>query len=309
MNRLWQGGAIFVLIGIAGYATLPVWAKFLQASGLDPMDVVTWRFLFAMPLMWLVLLGLRIPAPQKPLPHVGLLGLGLLLAVAALTAFFGLERLPASTYILLFYTYPAMVALLNLALGERMPLQSWLALGLTLVGVALTVPDFSVGLSGDLWAGVLIAFGNALAVAVYFILSNRLLRGHEASVRASAWAITGAFLTMVAIMVVRGGVAVPSDGRTWLLLLALALISTVLPVIMFMVGIHRMGASKAAILSTLEPIGTMTLATLLLDEIIEPVQLVGGGLIIASVLLLQVRLRRRSGLAAVTGTEEMIIEN
>lgn len=295
------GGAIFVLIGIIGYALLPIWTKNIQPSGLAPLDIATWRFLFAMPIMWLLLAALRTPPPDKPLPRRGLLGLGVLLVLAALSMFFGLERVPASTYVLLFYTYPAMVALINFVLGERMPLQSWLALAITLTGVALTVPDFGVELGGEALAGVLIAFVNALAVAVYFILNSRLMRGHTAMGRASAWAITGGFVTMLVIMAVRGGVAVPPDTKTWALLLLLASVSTVMPIFMFMVGIQRLGSSKAAILSTVEPIGTLILATLLLGETLQAIQLFGGALILTSMVLLQVPLRRPAEAPALAG--------
>ena len=57
------------------------------------------------------------------------MAIGTLLAFAALAAFFGLERLPSGTFSVLFYSYPAMVALLASLLGERLSLVAWIALG------------------------------------------------------------------------------------------------------------------------------------------------------------------------------------
>jgi drug/metabolite transporter (DMT)-like permease len=303
MPNILRGGAVFVLIGVLGYVMLPVWIRNIQPSGLQPMDIATWRFLFAAPLMWLLIGVLRTPRPDKPLPLIGLLGLGVLLMISALSVFFGLERVPASTFIVLFYTYPAMVALINLALGERLPLQSWLALALTLTGVALTVPDFGAGLTSEMTAGILIAFVNAFSVAVYFVLNGRLLKGHNATLWASAWAITGACVSILLVTAARGGAAVPPDAKTWLLLIAMAVVSTVMPINMFMVGIQRLGASRASILSTLEPIGTLIVASLLLGETLEPIQLVGAGLILMSVLLLQIPVRRPAPAAAALGAD------
>lgn len=286
-----RSGVIFVLIGAIGYALLPIWVKNILPSGLGPLDIATWRFTFAAPIVWLLLWVWRTSVPDKPLPRKQLLGLGVLLAGAALSAFFGLERVPASTFILLFYSYPAMVALINFALGERLPAQSWLALGLTTVGVALTVPDFGAGLTSDAWLGIAIAFVNAAFVAVYFILNNRLLAGHTAARRASAWAINGAFLVMLATSLIRE-VAVPPDTKTWVLLLCLALFSTVMPIFMFMVGIQRLGASRAAIVSTVEPVGTLLLAAVLLGETLQPVQWLGGAIILSSVVTLQLSRRK-----------------
>ena len=75
-----------------------------------------------------------------------------------LAAFFALERLPGSTYIALFYSYPAMVVVLSALLGERIRPIAWLALALALTGVVLTVPDLTLGAGID-------SFGVALALS------------------------------------------------------------------------------------------------------------------------------------------------
>jgi drug/metabolite transporter (DMT)-like permease len=58
------------------------------------------------------------------------------------------------------------------------------------------------------------------------------------------------------------------------------------------------GASNASILSTLEPVITVFLAALLLSEKINAMQLVGGGFILTSVILLHLPMRRRLTQAA-----------
>lgn len=297
MEREQRVGLFFVFLAICGYAVLPILVKQIQAAGMPPMDIAIWRFLFAVPSFWLVIYARRMPASARPLPRVALLGLGVLLAGAAITAFFGLERVPASTYVFLFYTYPAMVAVLSLVLGERLPLQGWLALALTLVGIGLTAPDFAAGLASDSLVGVMLALLNALLVAIYFILNGRILRGHTALARGSAWAISGALLVML-LIVPFNGLALPAQPSVWVLLVALALFCTVMPVFSMTIGIQKLGASRSAILSTVEPLLTIVLAALILGERMQPVQLLGGALIIASVALLQLRPVRRAPVTA-----------
>lgn len=294
-------GLFYTWLAMTGYAVLPVLVKQIQALGMLPLDIAIWRFVFAVPSFWLVIYARRMPTPARPLPRLHLLGLGVLLAGAAITAFFGLERVPASTYIFLFYTYPAMVALLSLLFGERLPLQGWVALALTLTGIALTAPDFAAGLASESLPGVVLALLNALLVAVYFIFNSRVLRGHTALAQGSAWAITGALLVMLAIMPFNG-LALPAQPETWGLLLLLALFCTVMPVFALTIGIQKLGASRSAIISTVEPIMTLVLAAAILGERMQPVQLVGGALIIASVVLLQMRpVHRRQASALVSG--------
>lgn len=302
MDRTQRDGMFFILLSVTGYSLLPVLVKQIQATGLVSLDIATWRFVFAAPLFWLMILASRgfqkskndQPMSSEPLPRIKLLLMGAMLAAAALTAFVGLESLDAGTFVILFYTYPAMVALLSLILGERLPSQGWMALVLTLWGTVLTVPNFSQGFGSGSAQGVIMALINALIVAVYFILNSRVLRGHTALASASAWAVTGACGVFVVMAVFRQ-VAVPAEPKTWLLLIVLASFSTVMPVFALTNGLQKLGASRAAILSTVEPLMTIAFAMLFLGESITFVQFLGGTLILASVIMLQLP-RRKLGL-------------
>jgi drug/metabolite transporter (DMT)-like permease len=66
-------------------------------------------------------------------------------------------------------------------------------------------------------------------------------------------------------------------------------LSTVFPIFFLNAGIQKLGATKASITGTIEPVLTILWAVLLLGETIQSVQLVGGVLILISVILLQVR--------------------
>jgi drug/metabolite transporter (DMT)-like permease len=67
---------------------------------------------------------------------------------------------------------------------------------------------------------------------------------------------------------------------------AIVLIATVLPVVTFLAGMERIGPTSAATLSTLEPVVTVVLAACLLGEMLRPITLLGGALILVAVLLL-----------------------
>jgi drug/metabolite transporter (DMT)-like permease len=69
----------------------------------------------------------------------------------------------------------------------------------------------------------------------------------------------------------------------------IALVSTVVAVSAFFAGLRRVGPSEAAILSTFEPPVTVALAFLVLGERLTPVQLAGGALVLAAVIVLQLR--------------------
>jgi drug/metabolite transporter (DMT)-like permease len=64
------------------------------------------------------------------------------------------------------------------------------------------------------------------------------------------------------------------------------LIATVIPVVTFLAGLKRIGPTDASMLSTLEPVVTVLLAALLFQEKLQPITLLGGGLILAAVIML-----------------------
>lgn len=128
-------GLLAMLVSVTGYSFLPVFTAKLLDLGVEPTEIALWRYALTVPVFWalaaLAARRARTPAPARPLPKVRLLLIGTLLAIAALCAFFGLQRIPAGTYVVIFYTYPAFTALIALALGDRLAAWGWVALGLT----------------------------------------------------------------------------------------------------------------------------------------------------------------------------------
>jgi drug/metabolite transporter (DMT)-like permease len=297
MDRDTRIGITYILVSTLGYACLPIFTKFIyQYSDLVPLDLAIWRFVFGIPLMWLaVTLWERRTAPEKlkqPVPRIRLLLTGVLLGGAALTAVYGLRVIDAAPFVVLFFTYPAMTGVISALLGKPLPLRGWIALVLTMIGVVFTAPEvLSFSLSGDQLTGVLIALLNALLVAFYVLWIGHIMRGYRATAYSSAWSITGTALLLIPMLLTMG-VSVPSDLSVWLLFIGMSAFSTVLPIIGLNMGVQKLGASRAAILGTLEPGLAVLLAFVLLGERMVALQWVGTVLILASILILEVRVGR-----------------
>ncbi len=151
----------------------------------------------------------------------------------------------------------------------------------------MTAPDFSAGFNGDNLPGVLLALADAFMVSIYFIVTSRLLRGDVDNVQSSAWTVSGALIVLALVALVRG-VGVP-QGITWLILGGMTLVSTILPIFMMNAGLQKLGATRTAIIATFEPLLTTVLAMIFVGEVMQPIQWLGGAVIIASVILLQIR--------------------
>lgn len=283
-------GTLLILLAATGYAFLPILVKWAYEADLRALDVVTWRFIFATPAIWLFYAFNRPPATtvSPRLPRKRLLGMGVVFAGCALLAFLALERIPASTYIVLAYAYPAFVALLSLLIGERLPLQNWFALVLTLIGIVLTVPDLANGFETIDPLGILFGVTNGAAYAVYLVISNKLLRGQTAFAEASALSISGSLLAFITIALFNG-LQLPSTSGAWFSVIGIGIFSTVIPIFSFYSGMQKLGASQSAILSTIEAVIVLSLSFVLLGERMQLIQLIGGALIIVSAIMVQIR--------------------
>jgi drug/metabolite transporter (DMT)-like permease len=181
---------------------------------------------------------------------------------------------------LLLYLYPVIVAVLSvLILRERLPRPKLLALILALAGTALTV-----GPAGGQALGILLAISAAAIYSIYIIVGTQVMR-QVSAVQSSAVIFASAGAALGALLLFTGP-HWPRGAAGWAVIAAIVLVATVLPVVTFLAGLERIGPTNAALLSTLEPVVTIVLATLFLHEQLQPLTLLGGALVLAAVALL-----------------------
>ena len=205
--------------------------------------------------------------------------------------FAALERMDASLLSLLLYTYPALVTVA--AIGLRRETASRRRVGALLVssgGLALVLLGAGGGSLDTL--GTLLGVGAAVAYTGYILVSDRVV-GRLEPLTLAALVTTGAAVTFGVVGIVTGSLETRFDGQGWLWIGAMAVISTVTAIALFLAGLRRVGPSMAAILSTLEPPTTVALAFLAFGESLTAVQLLGGALVLAAVVLLHAGPRTR----------------
>jgi drug/metabolite transporter (DMT)-like permease len=201
--------------------------------------------------------------------------------------FAAIGRLDVSLVSLLLYTYPAFVTLAALALGRAAPsLRTGVALTVASAGLVLVLLAAGTG-AFDL-AGALIALGASLTYTSYILVSDRIVDDVDPLVL-SALVLTGAAFSFAVTGALTGSLDFALSPAAWLWIVLIAVVSTVIAVSCFFAGLRRVGPSEAAILSTFEPVVTVTLAFLVLGERLAPLQLAGGALVLGAVIVLQVR--------------------
>ena len=138
MNRL--VGIILVVISAATFGTLAIFGRFAYADGMDTLTILFLRFSMAAILMLAFLIGRRERLPRGSV-LLKLIGMGAIGYIGQAFAYFtALKYASAGLVALLLYLYPIFVALLAaLVLQEPIKGVKWLALGLALIGTALTL--------------------------------------------------------------------------------------------------------------------------------------------------------------------------
>lgn len=280
-----RAGIIFVALSALGFATLGIFGKVAFSLGWSSSDLLSWRMALAAGLVWGWLLwrgGWRFSASEALTPFL----LGAVGYATQTTLYFAaLERLPVGVLVLLLYVYPVFVVLLAWLLERERPTHAaLLAMGVALLGIALTT-DLSgrVGLPG-----VLLALASAAVYATYLLVSARVSRVSD-PVATSGYVFVGATLSFTILALLDGQFKIPSSLPDWGLVWGISTIATVFPVILIFVGLRRIRATQASIVSMLEPLFTITMGVLILGERLEVLQLVGGALVLLSVFILQRR--------------------
>lgn len=301
-------GTALVLVSACAFGSGALFAKPAYAAGVDWHVLSSWRFLFGASLAWLWLLAW--PANRQALRSLDQrlvavsLALGVLYVGNSATYFAGLETVDASLAALIVYVYPALVAVLTLRFGRRLQgARAWGALGLALVGVVLAVGGIDTTDAPPI-EGLLLIVASPVIYAVWIVLAARLSGERKAAgdedpaggdrAGAAASAATALMMTATATTYWISAIAIgrpvwPSEvpAGAWFGLVGVGVVSTFVAIQAFYAGAQRVGAAQAALVSTIEPVWTISLAALLLGESLQPVQLAGGALILLGVILAQ----------------------
>jgi drug/metabolite transporter (DMT)-like permease len=279
-------GPLFCLLSAAGFGAMAIFGKLSYDAGVGVGDLLLVRFGLAAALLLAVagatgaLRGLR---RRAVLSALGMGAVGY--ATQAGLFFMALERMDASLLSLLLYTYPALVTAAAIALGrERASSRRLIALAAASAGTALVLAGAATG--GVDALGAAMGLGAACAYTIYILTGDRVLAGVP-PIALSALVCTGATVTFGIVAVVGGGPDFAFAAEGWGWLGAIALVSTVAPILFFFAGLARVGPSAASILSCLEPVVTVALAAAAFGEALAGAQLAGGALVLAAVVVMQ----------------------
>ena len=283
-------GYVFVAGAALGWATIGIFYTLaVEREGLHPLTVVAYRTLLAGLILGIVLLlrrgrAFRVRREHWPL-FLAYVGVGIVVFYALYA--YAIILLGVAVAVVLLYTAPAWVALIaGLFLHEPITRRVVVALGLTWVGVVFVARAYDVSQLQANGVALLVGLATGLLYGLYSIFQKVIVRHYR------PWTVQwyGLFwggLVLALIQPERRLFSPLEHVDVYVWFLALALISTLIPGLLYTTGVQWVPVSVASIIATLEPVAATFFGYVFLGERLVPAQWVGGACILLAVWLLR----------------------
>lgn len=246
-------GYILGSIAAASYGMNPLFALPLYKAGMDPDSVLFFRYLFAIPLLGIMIKARGRSFKIQRKETFPLIIMGLLVALSSLTLFLSYNYMAAGIASTLLFVYPIMVALIMaMVFKEKLALQTIVCMLLALGGIGLLYKSED-GSTLSL-IGTLLVFASSLSYAIYIVGINQTSLKNVATLKVTFYVLLFGLSLFVARPLYSGVLNTPDQWYLWANLLALAVFPTAISFLCTTGAIQYIGSTPTAILGALEPV-------------------------------------------------------
>ena len=262
-------------------------AKDVFTAGITPSELAEFRALFSLPVLAaaLALFGrrhLRVRAADLPL--LALFGA---LGIAAVngTYYEAIARLPLGVALAIQYTAPLLLLVVARASGRRVGSRLWIAAIAALAGCFFVVGAYDARLRDVNAEGAVVAVLAMLTFAAYLWMAERILRSY------TPWTLLlyGLLFASIAWSIYRLPTSLPwaLAREEWAAILGVVFVATLFPYVLTLGAVSLLPAARVGLTATFEPVVGATLGWIVLGEVLQLPQLVGGALVLAAIGLVQ----------------------
>lgn len=246
-------GYLLGAIAAASYGMNPLFALPLYEAGMAPDSVLFWRYLFALPVLAIMLIarGRHFRLEKRHL--FPLIALGLLLALSSLALFESYHYMAAGIASTLLFVYPIMVALImTLCFREKLTKLTLFCIVIALSGIGLLYQ----GDDGDTLnlVGVLLVMASSLFYAIYIVAVNRPFLQGIATLKLTSYTLLFGVSLFIFRVDFGQSLQCPTHWYLWGNAICLAIFPTAISFLCTTQAIQCIGATPTAILGALEPL-------------------------------------------------------
>ena len=285
-------GLAFAAAGAVLFSAKAIVAKLLYRYSIDAVTVLALRMLFAGPFFAAIAAWQCAKSPPLSWRDRGMVVVCGLLGyyLSSYLDFMGLQYISAGLERLILFLTPSVVLLINtFVLKRRIAGRQWLAMFIAYLGIVIVFAH-DLHFSGDrVTLGTMLVFGSTLCYSVYLIATGELV-ARVGPTRLVAYALcvsTVAVVGQYALLRPWSGLILPMP--VYGLSLVNAVFCTVMPVVLTMWAVARVGAANASQAGMIGPVSTLFLAAWLLGEPITWFQSAGCALVLAGMYVLSAR--------------------
>ncbi len=277
-------GYILGSIAAASYGMNPLFALPLYKAGMDPDSVLFFRYLFAIPLLGIMIKARGRSFKIQRKETFPLIIMGLLVALSSLTLFLSYNYMAAGIASTLLFVYPIMVALIMaMVFKEKLALQTIVCMLLALGGIGLLYKSED-GSTLSL-IGTLLVFASSLSYAIYIVGINQTSLKNVATLKVTFYVLLFGLSLFVARLLYSGVLNTPDQWYLWANLLALAVFPTAISFLCTTGAIEYIGSTPTAILGALEPVTAIFFGIAVFGESLTVRESFGLVMIIVAVTL------------------------
>lgn len=284
-------GHLCVVVAAIMWASSGTAGKALFEGGMTPFELVQIRVTLSA-----LLLAVAFGASAKDLLRIRIKDLGYFLLLGGVsmamvqgTYFYAISKIHVAAAILLQYMAPILVAFFSMCFWkERLTVPKLAALLLAFSGCYLVVGGYNLQLLQMNRLGVMGGLAAAVCFAGYTLLGERGMHRYRPWT-ILFYALAFSALTWHLLYPPFHYMAAGFSLTQWAWILYISVVGTIFPFGLFFLGINHIRSTRASITATLEPISAGFMAFFLLGEAMELLQVVGGALVIAAIVSLQVQ--------------------
>ncbi|MGM0445653.1 MAG: DMT family transporter [Bacillota bacterium] len=282
-------GSTYGLLSAVGFGTVPILALFAYDGGINVFTLLFLRFSLAALLLFIYIYfsKTKIEISKKELLKIFVMG-GLFYSLFSFCYFSAIQYIPASLAVLIFYTFPFIIAGLSYFLGLRLTFKIIIAIVISFIGLLFVLGKTGGEISG---IGILLASGAAVFYAVYTLYGDYLLKDIPLLTTIAIVCLFAA-LSFLTVGLVTNNIQFSFASSTWLPIIGISVVS-MLGFLGFFQGIKLTSPTSISALSMIEPIVTIVLSIIFFGDSFNYLQIFGAVLVLGGSFLVVLSVKKK----------------
>lgn len=276
-------GIVLASAAAISFAANTTASPIAAAGGSTVLTYLALRSTVAALLVFALLIATRSSLRLAPRRRWAAFGVGTVLAIYSVSLLSAIQYIPVALAVLIFYTFPLLTTLYLWITGQERA--SWTAGAALLIAFIGLVLALNVGDRSPDLRGIALAALAALGITAVVLLNSRLV-GVGDSRPVTLHMLSAASFVFIIVTAALGEFALPDTARAWWafstgpFFYAFAIVS-------IFVAMSILGPIRTSMTMNLEPVSSMVLGFVLLDQALNGLQILGAALVIVAVLTIQ----------------------